>query len=104
MKHKQILIKPSITEKSMQLLAAGYYMFNVGLDANKKEIAAQIKKMFGVDALEVRTKIRRGKTKNLVRQRKTITVSPKKYALVKLADGQKIAGFEQKLEVENDGD
>ena len=104
MKHKEVLIKPSITEKSMRLLGDGYYMFNVGLKSNKKEIAAQIHEVFGVDAVEVRTLIRRGKTKKLVRQHKTITTTPKKFALIKLTSGQKIAGFEKELEVEADGD
>ncbi len=104
MKNKEVLIKPSITEKSMRLLEEGYYMFNVGLKSNKKEIASQVHELFGVDVVEVRSLIRRGKTKKLVRQRKTVTTAPKKFALIKLSEGQKIAGFEKELEVENNGD
>ncbi len=96
----RILIRPVITEKSMLLVSNGKYMFEVGKKANKKEIAQAVHKIFGVDVESVRTNIRPGKTKRLVRQRKTTRTPAKKFAIVTLVKGQRIAGFDDALEIE----
>lgn len=50
-----VVIKPIITEKSMQGIAQRKYTFKVAKDANKIEIARAIEKLFGVKVAKVNT-------------------------------------------------
>ncbi len=52
--HSQILISPRITEKGAFLSEKSIYVFNVAMDANKKEIAAAVKDIFKVTPRFVR--------------------------------------------------
>ena len=48
-----IIISPRITEKGAYLSAHGAYLFNVGRDANKKEIADAIRTLYKVTPRKV---------------------------------------------------
>lgn len=48
-----ILISPRITEKGAYLAAKGVYVFNVGVDANKIEIADAVREIFKVTPRKV---------------------------------------------------
>ncbi|MEG1447869.1 MAG: 50S ribosomal protein L23 [Oscillospiraceae bacterium] len=50
-----VVIKPIITEKSMQGIAQRKYTFKVAKDANKIEIARAIESLFGVKVAKVNT-------------------------------------------------
>ena len=50
-----IIIKPIITEKSMQGIANKKYTFQVAKDANKIEIAKAVVELFGVKVAKVNT-------------------------------------------------
>lgn len=50
-----VVIKPIITEKSMQGIAQRKYTFKVAKDANKIEIANAVEKLFGVKVAKVNT-------------------------------------------------
>ena len=51
-----IIIKPVITEKSMEMLAQhGKYTFKVAKDSNKIEIAKAVEEIFGVSVVKVNT-------------------------------------------------
>ena len=50
-----IILKPIITEKSMDMVADKKYVFKVALDANKPEIAHAVEELFKVDVESVRT-------------------------------------------------
>ena len=52
---QDIIIKPIITEKSMDMLADKRYVFKVADDATKPEIAAAIEEMFDVEVASVNT-------------------------------------------------
>lgn len=52
---QDIIIKPIITEKSMDGLQAGKYTFKVAKDANKIEIARAVEKLFDVEVAKVNT-------------------------------------------------
>ena len=52
---QDIIIKPIITEKSMDMLADKRYVFKVADDATKPEIAAAVEEMFGVEVAKVNT-------------------------------------------------
>ena len=52
---QDIIIRPIITEKSMDLTAEKKYVFKVAKDATKPEIAAAIEELFKVDVASVNT-------------------------------------------------
>lgn len=53
--HTKILLSPRITEKGAYMSEQGVYVFNVALDANKKEIADAVQTVFKVTPRFVRT-------------------------------------------------
>jgi large subunit ribosomal protein L23 len=62
------LIRPLITEKTTSHLGTEQtYAFEVGLKANKHQIAEAIEDYYGVKVAKVRTQIVRGKTKRFGR-------------------------------------
>ncbi len=62
-----IIIKPVITEDSMERLQNGKYTFKVAKDANKVEIAKAIEEIFGVKVAKVNTMSVKGKEKRMGR-------------------------------------
>ncbi len=87
-----VVLKPVITEKSMNMAANGVYMFDVSPRANKPLVATAVKEQFKVDATQVRILIIKGKVKKfkgVEGQRKD-----KKRAYVTVKKGQKIAVFD----------
>ena len=55
MKVQDIILKPIITEKSMDMLPEKRYAFEVAKNATKADIAAAVEEMFGVEVECVRT-------------------------------------------------
>lgn len=90
MKLTNILLKPIITEKLSKMQEQGKYAFYVGMTASKTSIADDVKKVFGVDVVSVRTMILPERRKNI---RGTRLLTKKKYskkAVITLKEGQKI--------------
>lgn len=89
---KQIIRKPLITEKNTYHNAAGVYVFEVDINADKPTIKAEVEKFFKVKVQAVRTSSGRGDAKQT---RFGMGKTPYwKKAYVKLAAGEKIALFE----------
>jgi large subunit ribosomal protein L23 len=89
-----IIKRPVITEKAnLRKEEDGHHVFEVALDANKVEIRQAVESLFdGVQVLEVKTCIMRGKNKRRGRQ---FGRQPNwKKAIVKLAKDQSIDFFE----------
>ena len=88
----EILKRPRITEKGSQLAErAPKVVFEVARDANKIEIKNAVQSAFGVEVVDVKTMITRGKLK---RRGKSIGRKPNwKKAIVTLAEGQQIDFF-----------
>ena len=94
MKPSDILKRPIITEKSHLSLGRGEYIFEVDRKAGKRQIAQAVQETFGVKVKRVRVLKRKGKAKRAWRT-KILTKQPdEKRAIVKLAEGEKIAIFE----------
>ena len=90
--YRDIIIKPVITEKSMNLLADNKYTFVVDRRANKTEIKNAIENIFSVKVDNVRTISVKGKLKRMGRfEGRTPN---RKKAIVTLKPGQKIRLFE----------
>lgn len=90
-----MLIKPLISEKTMILAGQDSYTFLVDLDSTKYAIANEIKDRFGVDVLNVRTIVLRGKRKTQRSRKGYFTKADRKKAIVMLKKGQSIPMFEE---------
>ncbi len=89
-----IIIRPIITEQSMEDLDIKKYAFEVAKDANKIEIKKAVEEIFGVTVVQVNTVHVRGKEKRTGAYPKGYSASWKK-AVVKLsADSKNIEIFE----------
>ena len=83
-----IVIRPIITEQSMEDMDIKKYVFEVAKDANKVEIAKAIEEIFGVRVIKVTTINVKGKTKRVGANPQGTTKSWKK-AVVKLSEDSK---------------
>ncbi|MBQ3138827.1 MAG: 50S ribosomal protein L23 [Ruminococcus sp.] len=90
---QDIIIKPVITEKSMDGLQAGKYTFKVAKDATKPEIKKAVEKLFGVEVDKVTTMNVKGKMKRLGRY-EGMTSSWKKAIVTLTPDSKTIEFFE----------
>jgi len=92
--HRDVIIKPVVSEKSYALLDTGVYTFLVHPEANKIEVRQAVESIFNVHVLKVNTLNRPGKRK---RNRRSFTFGKKsdtKRAIVTLAPGDRIELFE----------
>ena len=83
-----IIIRPIITEQSMEDMDIKKYVFEVAKDANKIEIAKAVEEIFGVRVIRVTTLNVRGRTKRVGANPAGTTRSWKK-AVVKLSEDSK---------------
>ena len=90
---QDIILKPVITEKSMDGLQAGKYTFKVAKDATKPEIKKAVEKLFGVEVDKVTTMNVKGKMKRLGRY-EGMTASWKKAIVTLTEDSKAIEFFE----------
>jgi large subunit ribosomal protein L23 len=84
----QVLIKPTITEKSTLLQESGKYTFHVNDRANKVQVKEAVERNFGVTVLDVNITKLHGKKKRYgprIKQRPDI-----KKAVVTLKQGDRI--------------
>ena len=86
-----IIIKPVITEGSMDATQEKKYTFKVAVDANKTEIKKAVEDIFGVDVKKVNVMNVNGKLKRLGRTQGR-TASYKK-AIVTLTENSKEIEF-----------
>ena len=92
--HRDVIIRPVVSEKSYGLLEDNVYTFVVAPQASKPEIRDAVEKIFDVTVVKVNTLNRKGKRK---RNRKNFTFGTRadqKRALVTLAEGDSIDLFE----------
>ncbi len=81
---QDIILKPVITEQSIDVLPTGKYTFKVAKDANKIEIASAVEQLFNVEVLKVNTINVRGRAKRVGRymgktaswKKAVVTVNP----------------------------
>ena len=90
---QDIIIKPLITEKSMDMIADKKYAFKVAKDATKPEIAHAVEEMFGVKVKSVNTINMKSKPKRL-RYAEGKTAAWKKAIVTLKADSKTIEFFE----------
>ena len=88
---QDIIIKPIITERSMDALQSGKYTFKVDKNANKIEIADAVEKLFDVKVAKVNTLNCNGRTKRVGRY--VGKTADWKKAIVKLKEDSKTIEF-----------
>lgn len=88
---QDVILKPVITEASMEDLRAGRYTFRVALNANKIEIKDAVEEIFGVKVDSVHTMRVRGRRRRMGRNEGTTPAWKK--AIVTLAEGSKTIAF-----------
>jgi large subunit ribosomal protein L23 len=92
----QIIIRPVISEKSMDQSTVNKYTFAVADEANKMQIKAAVEELFKVTVLSVNvlTSKRKEKSRNRRRGRQVGYTSPWKKAVVTIKAGDSIEFFE----------
>ncbi len=92
----QIVLRPVISEKSMDETQRGMYTFAVHDDANKLMIKDAVEELFKVTVVDVNVLTTKAKEKSRNRKRGRVQgfTSPWKKAVVTVADGDKIEFFE----------
>jgi len=91
----QIIIRPIDTEKTRyQASEVGKYTFEVYPGANKIEIRQAIEAIYEVDVVAVNTMIMPAKAIKRRGRRRIVRRSPRKKAVVTLAEGQRLDVFE----------
>ena len=89
--HRDVILRPVVSEKSYNLLDDGKYTFVVAPDANKTEIKIAIEQIFGVKVASVNTLNRQGKRRRT--RYGTGKLADSKRAIVTVAEGQSIDIF-----------
>lgn len=92
----QIILRPVISEKSMDQTTASKYTFAVADEANKMQIKAAVEELFKVTVLDVNVMTMKAKEKsrNRRRGRQVGFTSPWKKAVVTVKSGDSIEFFE----------
>ena len=88
-----VIIRPIITENSMDMAEAKKYAFKVAKDANKTEVRKAIEEIFGVDVAKVNVENVSGKKKRMGRTIGT-TASYKKAIVTLTEDSKEIELFQ----------
>ena len=89
--HRDVIIRPVVSEKSYGLMDLNKYTFLVHPEANKTEIKVAVEKIFDVKVTSVNTMNRQGKTRRT--RYGTGRRADTKRAIVSLAEGQSIDIF-----------
>jgi large subunit ribosomal protein L23 len=92
----QIVLRPVISEKSMDQSTVNKYTFAVADDANKMQIKSAVEELFKVTVVHVNvlTTKRKEKSRNRRRGRQVGYTSPWKKAVVTIKAGDSIEFFE----------
>ena len=89
-----IIIRPVITEQSMEAVADKKYVFMVAVDSNKTEIKAAVEEIFGVKVAKVNTLRQQGKMKRTGAYPMGRRAEYKKAVVTLTADSKTIEFFE----------
>jgi large subunit ribosomal protein L23 len=96
MKILSIIKRPVITEKSLSATKDNTYTFEVAKEATKAQIRVALKHSFNVDAVSIRTSIKKPTTVSTGRKRMTSKSPTTKKAIITIKAGQSIKVFETK--------
>ena len=89
-----VIIRPVITEQSMESVGDKKYVFQVALDSDKSEIKAAVEEIFGVKVAKVNTIRMQGKVKRTGSYPAGRRAAYKKAVITLTADSKTIEFFE----------
>ena len=89
-----VILRPVITEQSMEAIADKKYVFQVAIDANKTQIKAAVEEIFGVKVAKVNTVRMQGKIKRTGTYPAGRRAAYKKAIVTLTADSKTIELFE----------
>ena len=89
-----IILRPVITEQSMEAVADKKYVFQVAINSNKTEIKAAVEEIFGVKVSKVNTVRMQGKMKRTGAYPMGRRSAYKKAVVTLTADSKTIEFFE----------
>ena len=89
-----VILRPVITEQSMESVADKKYVFEVAIDSNKTEIKAAVEEIFGVKVAKVNTVRMMGKLKRTGAYPAGRCSAYKKAIITLTADSKTIEFFE----------
>ena len=89
-----IILRPVITEQSMESIGEKKYVFQVAIDATKTEIKAAVEEIFGVKVEKVNTVRMQGKVKRTGAYPAGRRAAYKKAVVTLTADSKTIEFFE----------
>ena len=89
-----IILRPVITEQSMESVADKKYVFMVALDADKTQVKAAVEEAFGVKVAKVNTVRMQGKVKRTGAYPAGRRAAYKKAVITLTADSKTIEFFE----------
>ena len=89
-----IILKPVITEQSMEATEDKKYVFQVAIDADKTQIKAAVEEIFGVKVAKVNTVRMQGKVKRTGAYPAGRRAAYKKAVVTMTADSKTIEFFE----------
>ena len=90
----EIILRPVITEQSMESVADKKYVFQVAVNANKTEIKAAVEEIFGVKVAKINTIRMQGKMKRTGAYPAGRRAAYKKAVVTLTADSKTIEFFE----------
>lgn len=90
---QDIILRPIVTERSMDGMPSKKYTFEVARGANKIEIAKAVEELFGVKVADVNTLNCRGKKKRMGRY-EGLTAARKKAIVTLTSDSKTIEFFD----------
>ncbi len=91
---KSTLVRPVISEKTLNLASRGWYTFMVDKKADKGTIARVISDFYKVKVMDTRVISMHGKMRRVGKLMRASQKPDWKKAMVRLAQGQKIDAFE----------
>jgi len=92
--HRDVLLRPVVSEKSYGLLEDNVYTFEVARGASKPEIRDAVEALFDVSVVKINTLNRQGKRKRNRRTGGWGQRPAQKRALITLVEGDSIDLFE----------
>ncbi len=89
-----IIQRPVITEKTLMLARDGWYTFAIDRFTRKEDVAKEVKRLYNVTVLSVRTIAMHGKKRKTGKKAIYVSRPDWKKALVQVAKGQHIDAFD----------
>ena len=89
-----VILRPVITEQSMESVADKKYVFQVAINANKTEIKSAVEEIFGVKVAKINTVRMQGKVKRTGAYPAGRRAAYKKAIVTLTADSKTIEFFE----------